>query len=314
MRARRSRDRVPAAHRGDGARRVGARASLLYREIAAAATPRDRGALHLELALIFEERLDDDAQAQVNFEQALAFDPTIPAAKLPLARRYEAIGRYADAARLYEEAADDARAADRARAARGRGALPRPPRARPRRPPISRPSSIAPRPRGDLDAALELAHQLWRAEPGHPAAFRVLANVHRTLGDLAALTELTTVRAQPRRDTPTSARRAWLEVARLAEELGKLDQAARAYDLALIEDPGARRRARRARRARVPARRLGDRRSHLSRPRAPATSVLGDDELALRRSIIAEQLGRDSRGARARAARPPRPRPAAATS
>ena len=54
-------------------------ASLLYREIAASANPRDRGALHLELALIFEERLDDDGQAQVNFEQALAFDPTIPA-------------------------------------------------------------------------------------------------------------------------------------------------------------------------------------------------------------------------------------------
>ena len=34
-------------------------ASLLYREIAAAPTPRDRGALHLELALIFEEKLDD---------------------------------------------------------------------------------------------------------------------------------------------------------------------------------------------------------------------------------------------------------------
>jgi predicted Zn-dependent protease len=41
-------------------------ASLLYREIAAAANPRDRGALHLELALIYEERLDDYAQAQAN--------------------------------------------------------------------------------------------------------------------------------------------------------------------------------------------------------------------------------------------------------
>src|SRR5262249_50648347 len=62
-------------------------ASLLYREIAAATHPRDRGALHLELALIYDEKLDDPAQAQVNYEQALAFDPTIPAAKAPLARR-----------------------------------------------------------------------------------------------------------------------------------------------------------------------------------------------------------------------------------
>ena len=60
-------------------------------KIAAAPNPRDRGALHLELALIFQEKLDDDAQAQVNFEQALAFDPSIPAARAPLARRYESI-------------------------------------------------------------------------------------------------------------------------------------------------------------------------------------------------------------------------------
>ena len=89
-------------------------ASLLYREIASAPSPRDRGALHLELALIFAEKLDDEAQAQVNFEQALAFDPSIPAARAPLARRYEAIGRFREAARLYDEAATSARAADRA--------------------------------------------------------------------------------------------------------------------------------------------------------------------------------------------------------
>ncbi|MGE3547588.1 MAG: hypothetical protein AB7L28_26920, partial [Kofleriaceae bacterium] len=80
-------------------------ASLIYREIAAISDPRERGALHLELALNYLERLDDEGQAQDNFEQALALDPTIPAVKLPLARRYEHIGRYAEAARFYEEAA-----------------------------------------------------------------------------------------------------------------------------------------------------------------------------------------------------------------
>src|SRR5439155_618383 len=102
-------------------------ASLLYREIAAATNPRDRGALHLELALIYEERLDDYVQAQ--------------------------------------------------------------------------------------------------------------ANVHRTSGDLVALTGLTSVRAS-RAGMPDERATAWLEVARLAEELSSFDQAARAYDLALIEDPG----------------------------------------------------------------------------
>jgi tetratricopeptide (TPR) repeat protein len=265
-------------------------ASLLYREIAASANPRDRGALHLELALIYEERLDDYAQAQANYEQALAFDPTIPAVKLPLARRYEAIGRSSEAARLYEEAAASARAADRA------GLLEAAARCRMTALGSSEPDLAAQLDRaevaGDLDAALDLAHQLWRAEPGHAAAFRVLANVHRTSGDLAALTELTRVRASkaPGGDDRATA---WLEVARLAEELRAHDQAARAYDLALIEDPGNA--------SALDARgalafRLGDFATAdlIYRDLGAGESMLGDDELALRRSIVAEQLGRDS--------------------
>jgi tetratricopeptide (TPR) repeat protein len=265
-------------------------ASLLYREIAASANPRDRGALHLELALIYEERLDDYVQAQANYEQALAFDPTIPAVKLPLARRYEAIGRSSDAARLYEEAAATARAADRG------GLLEAAARCRVTAASAAEPDLAAELDRaeaaGDLDAALELAHQLWRAEPGHPAAFRVLANVHRTSGDLAALTELTGVRAS-RAGTPDERATAWLEVARLAEELGTLDQAARAYDLALIEDPGhiSALDARGALAFKLSDFATAD---LIYRDLGAGESVLGDDELALRRSIIAEQLGRDS--------------------
>jgi tetratricopeptide (TPR) repeat protein len=266
-------------------------ASLLYREIGASANPRDRGALHLELALIYEERLEDDAQAQVNYEQALAFDPSIPAAKLPLARRYEQIGRHTDAARLYEDAASTARAGDRASllaaAARARtvGAER-----------VESPDLAAQLERaeaaGDLEAARELAHQLWSAKPGHASAFRLLANFHRTSGDLAALSELTTIRTNHAESSDDRAS-AWLEVARLAEEVGSFDQAARAYDLALIEDPshvGA-----------LDARgslafRIGDFATAdlIYRDLGPGESVLGDDELALRRSMIAEQLGRDT--------------------
>jgi Tfp pilus assembly protein PilF len=269
-------------------------ASLLYREIAAAQSPRDRGALHLELALIFDERLDDEAQAQVNFEQALAFDPSIPAAKLPLARRYESTRRFADAAKLYDEAAATARAGDRARlleaAQRCRAAA------------GTTPAPIAPRDlngeliraisTGDSDAALDLAHQVWRAEPGHPGAFRVLANVHRTAGDLVALSELTSVRTS-RADNPEDRASAWLEVARLAEELGALDQAARAYDNALVEDPGHT--------GALDARgslafKLGDwaTADTIYRDINASESLLDPDELALRRSLLAEKLGRES--------------------
>ena len=264
-------------------------ASLLYREIAAATSPRDRGALHLELALVYEERLEDAAQAQVNYEQALVFDPTIPAARAPLARRYEDIGRYADAARLYDEAATYARPADRATlladAARCRasietghvgtsaGKLER---------------AIAD---GDEPAALEFAQELWRAEPGHPAAFRVLSRHYRTQGDLPMLTEIVAAGVTTA-DTPEERATAWLEVARLAEELGKLPEASRAYDLALIEEPGHV--------GALDARgalafRLGDWATAdlIYRDLAPSETALGADELALRRSIISEKLGRD---------------------
>jgi tetratricopeptide (TPR) repeat protein len=145
---------------------------------------------------------------------------------------------------------------------------------------------------GDTEAAFDLANQLWRADPGHAAAFRVLANVHRTSGDLAALSDLTSVRAS-RAEQPDERATAWLEVARLAEDLGALDQAARAYDLALVEDPGHV--------GALDARgalafKLGDfiTADLIYRDLATGDSVLGADELALRRSIICEQLGRDT--------------------
>jgi Tfp pilus assembly protein PilF len=273
-------------------------ASLLYREIAAAHSPRDRGALHLELALIFAEKLDDAAQAQVNFEQALVFDPTIPAARAPLAKRYEQTGRRAEAARLYEEAATTARAADRAAllaaAARCRATVEDLPAEAGLAGKLEAAEAA-----GDNDGAQSFAHQLWRLDPGNAIAFRVLAQQLRLQGDLPALTELTTLHAAKTQDGEQRAL-AWLEVARLADELAKYGESARAYDLALIEDPGNT--------DALDARgnlafRLADWASAdmIYRDLGPGESVLGDDELALRRSIIAEQLGRESEAlARAR--------------
>jgi Tfp pilus assembly protein PilF len=267
-------------------------ASMLYREIAASGSPRERGALHLELALIYDERLDDANQARINYEQALAFDPTIPAAKVPLAKRYEAMGKLADAARLYEAAAAEARPAERASlldaAARCRdGGTHDAAAADDDLASQLERAEVA----GDTELAHELAGALWRERPGHAAAFRVLARRLRTTNDLAGLVELTTVRAANAESADERAT-AWLDVARLAEELDQLDQAARAFDHALIEDPGHI--------AALDARgalafKLGDLATAdlIYRDLGPGESVLGDDELALRRSIIAEQLGRD---------------------
>ena len=78
---------------------------LIEREIATLEDPRELGALHLELALIHDEKLLDARSACENYERALELDPEIPAAPRPLARIYELEGRLADAAAMHERAA-----------------------------------------------------------------------------------------------------------------------------------------------------------------------------------------------------------------
>lgn len=80
-------------------------AELTYREISAQTDDEEKGALYLELALIFDEKLLDAPQAVVNFEQALKLDPSIRAAPRPLARLYELAGRHGDAFQMYQQAA-----------------------------------------------------------------------------------------------------------------------------------------------------------------------------------------------------------------
>ncbi|MBT8494484.1 MAG: hypothetical protein KJO07_15615, partial [Deltaproteobacteria bacterium] len=80
-------------------------AELLYREIACADDDRERAALQLELALIYDEKLIDPEQAIRNYSQALALDPSIPTAPAPLARLYEHVGDLANAADTFELAA-----------------------------------------------------------------------------------------------------------------------------------------------------------------------------------------------------------------
>lgn len=84
-------------------------AELTYREIAATSEEDEQGALYLELALIYDEKLLDAAQAVINYEQALALDPEIPAAPKPLARLYELANRHGEATHMFQKAARCAR-------------------------------------------------------------------------------------------------------------------------------------------------------------------------------------------------------------
>ena len=87
--------------------------ALLECELAAATAPRDRAALHLEAALIFDERLKQPDLARQHYETALTLDPSIPAARRPLARLLEHAGAHEAACDRLVEAANEAPAADR---------------------------------------------------------------------------------------------------------------------------------------------------------------------------------------------------------
>lgn len=80
-------------------------AELLYREIAGAPDDRERAALQLELAMIYDQKLIDPQQAIRNYERALQLDPSIPAIPGPLARLYDHAGRHTEAVAMYEQAA-----------------------------------------------------------------------------------------------------------------------------------------------------------------------------------------------------------------
>lgn len=81
-------------------------AELTYQELALLADIEEQAAVHLELALIYDEKLLDPTQAIANYEQSLRLDPSIPATPRPLARLYELAGRFDDAMNMYEQAAD----------------------------------------------------------------------------------------------------------------------------------------------------------------------------------------------------------------
>src|SRR3569623_2002126 len=168
--------------------------------------------------------------------------------------RYVAIGLHADAARLYEEAANGARPAEKitllAAAHRSRAVI-------------------------KPDAAL--ATKLARAADR---------------GDLAGLTELAETRAH-KAESATDRAAAWLEVARLADELDHPSDAARAYDRVLADDPHHA--VALDARAQLAYHAFDFETAYRRYAVLPATdSALPLEELSLRRSIIAERLGKQS--------------------
>ena len=146
----------------------------------------------------------------------------------------------------------------------------------------------------DRGAQIDAAEMLWRQQPGNAAAFRVLASDRRDRADLEGLFVLTKKRADQCEDMQERTM-IWLDAAHCAESHNGLDDAARAYDQALIASPDhvfaldARASL---------AFRVGDYATadFIYRDLDHDQSMLPPEELAWRRSVIAENLGSSSIG------------------
>ncbi|HPH65854.1 MAG TPA: hypothetical protein PLF40_08925 [Kofleriaceae bacterium] len=146
----------------------------------------------------------------------------------------------------------------------------------------------------DRAAQIDAAEMLWRQQPGNAAAFRVLAADRRDRADLEGLFVLTKKRADQCEDMQERTM-IWLDAAHCAESHNSLDDAARAYDQALIAVPDHAF----ALDARASlAFRVGDYATadFIYRDLDHDQSMLPPEELAWRRSVIAENLSSDSIG------------------
>jgi tetratricopeptide (TPR) repeat protein len=143
---------------------------------------------------------------------------------------------------------------------------------------------------GDTDAAFRRAEKLWARLPGHREAFEVLAAPARSKGDLRILGALIGARAAAIPDGRARAE-LWFDLGQRHLTRGDHAEAARALDRALIDD--AEHGGALAARAELAFRSEDwSTADVLYAHLGPHHSKLAVDELLLRRSEIAEKLGR----------------------
>jgi tetratricopeptide (TPR) repeat protein len=242
-------------------------AALLYREIAAATSPTARADLHRVLADVFANRLQDPNGARRNLAQAKVLQPELQdGANEPIlaAGPQDQTHKPPFGAGLNQEPI----------------------------PGTAQAELLAAEAADDFDEQMSAAGRLWQHDPGNQHAFRVLATQLRAQGNVSELMTVTKTRAS--RSTDMQERTMiWLNVAHLAEEGGQLEQAGSAYDQALIASPDHAL----ALDARASlAFRVGDyvNAELIYRDLEIDQTMLSLEDIAWRRSVIAEHLGRDS--------------------
>ncbi len=191
---------------------------VLERQIAVAATPRQKINLFERVAALYDEEFLDHERAAESLESILRLDPTNDSAMTSVARHYRALNRWEDLAELLERhangVADDPRRVEIL---------------------INR-ARVVSEQIGSPDRATKIYEQILQLSPGNASALEAIAQLRELSGDAnAALSALEALAEKAA--TPEGKAEQWMRAGRLLESRGDRDGAIERYKLAQEANP-----------------------------------------------------------------------------
>jgi tetratricopeptide (TPR) repeat protein/tRNA A-37 threonylcarbamoyl transferase component Bud32 len=190
----------------------------LERQVALAATPRQKLNLYERMAALHDEEFLDHERATESLEAMLGIDPANDHALTTLPRHYRALSRWEKLDKLYEKhtstTTEDARRVELT---------------------MQRARVLAEN-IGSPERATRVYEHVLELSPGHAGALEALARLREMSGDAhAALTAIEALAAKAA--TPEAKAEQWMRAARLLDGRGDRDGAIERYKLALEANP-----------------------------------------------------------------------------
>ena len=191
---------------------------VLDRQIAAAATPRQKINLLERIAGIYDEEFLDHGVAAETCEKILAIDPSHESALTQLARHYRALGRWEDVVAVYERhlgiITEDARRIEL----------------------LLQLGRVLADQIGSPERAMKAYEKVLEIEPNHANALESVARLRELSGDAQAALAAIEALAE-KATTPEAKAEQFIRAARLLESRGDRDGAIQRYKLALDANP-----------------------------------------------------------------------------
>jgi tetratricopeptide (TPR) repeat protein/tRNA A-37 threonylcarbamoyl transferase component Bud32 len=191
---------------------------VLERQVAIAATPRQKINLYERMAGLHDEEFLDHERAAACLEEILGLDPANDHALTTLPRHYRALAKWEKLDKLYEKHAsvtgDESRRVEL----------------------LMQRARVLADNIGSPDRATRVYEQVLELQSGHAGALEALARLREMSGDAhAALSAIEALAAKAA--TPEAKAEQWIRAARLLEGRGDRDGAIERYKLALEANP-----------------------------------------------------------------------------